>query len=156
METEIKLAKRLWVIVTESEKRQSSFSHDSNEWIYEYYQHFMLGRKHLKGSEHPQGWYATGYSSGAVNIRWLYTESNGFFAPELSFGGREMLSFKMIEKLHKAFNDLPRHGEGGGPEQLTARLKAVVVEYVEDAWRTYRPLRIPGESPLISLARAAD
>jgi hypothetical protein len=156
VEPQIKLSKRRYIIVTEGKKEQSTQSRETGEWIYEFYQHFMLAKKHLKGSEHPRGWFDCGYDSGSVNIRWLYTDSNGFFAPELTFDARRMTSFKVVERLHKAFNDLPRYGEESGPSHLVERLGAATVEYVESAWPAYRPLRIPGESPLISLARAVS
>ena len=75
---------------------------------------------------------------------------------EKIFNAREMMSFDVSERLHKGFNDLPRYGEEGGPSHLVERIGAVTVEYVDDSWHTYRPLRIPGESPLISLARAVS
>ena len=156
-EPKVNLSKRQFVILSEGRKEQSSFSHDSNEWIYTYYQHFMLGRKHGKNSEHPQGYYEAGYGSGSVAIRWLYTESNDYFAPELTFQAKDGSGvWKLVEKLGKAFCQMPSYGDGCNPDRLIAETKATVVEYVEDGWRTYKPIRVFGESPLMTLARASD
>ena len=159
MEPKINLSKRQHVILTEGRKEQTTFSHDSNEWIYTYHQHFMLAQKHGKGSEHPKGWYQAGYSSASITIRWLFTESRGgsYFAPELRFSAKDGNGvWKLTEKMGKAFQAMPSYGSECSPERLIQEMKATVVEYVENGWRTYKPIRVFGEDPLMTLARAAD
>jgi hypothetical protein len=53
--------------------------------------------------------------------------------------------------------------EGGykvQPDQVIDLLKATVVEYVDDraegCYDDYRPLRVPGENPMLTIARYAS
>ena len=150
------LSKRYYLIVQEG-RREKSCRSSEGDWIYTQSQHFMLAQRHLKGSRQPEGYYSAGYGSCAVNIRWLYTERNQFFAPEVTFSAKDgKTAWKLVAKIGKAFDEMPGWGDSFGPQRLQDELKATVVEYVEDGWRDYRPLRVFGEDPLLTLARAAD
>lgn len=155
---ERKLSKRQHVILTESPREQTAWDQDNNKPIYTEWQHFRLGYKHGKRSDQPVGWFQSSNFGGTLNVRWLWTESNGHFAPEFTLNGDNPQAITLAAKVGRALCELERSRKTSSrktPEALVEALKATVVEYVEGAWATYKPLRVPGENAMLTLARAA-
>jgi hypothetical protein len=154
---EQKLSKRQYMTVVESEKCDPT--RGDRDPIYSVFQYFRLRFKHLKGSNRPAGYYhdSSGSYDATVNVRWLYTESNRYFAPEITFRPTEK-GIKTAHKVGQAIHTLGYREET--PEGLVEALKASVVEYMDDnkdgCWDDYRPLRVWGENAMETLARAAS
>jgi len=160
-----KLSKRRYMTVVQGEKGSPTPGYNGGSSIYHMHQCFTLRLKHLKGSNRPAGHFHDGYSSrdGSVEIRWLWTEEHGFFAPEMTVRPTE-LGLKVVAKVGKALRSIPMHGydddKEDRPTQLIDLLEATVVQYMDDnkegCWDDYRPLRIPGEPAMVTLARYAS
>lgn len=150
-----KLTKRTHLTVIQSDDK-SYASRGYRSDIYHFHQYFALRWKHKKGSNRPEGWFHSPYGDIKVEVRWLWTEEHEFFAPELSFRPHA-LATKIAPKIANAIQ------EGGykfQPDQLIEALGATVVQYVDDnkegCWDDYRPLRVPGENPMLTIARYAS
>lgn len=152
--SERNLTKAVFMTVVESDKCEPTQGVRSQ--IYTVWQYFTPRHKHRKGSNRPAGYFHTGIGSfdAQVTVRWLWTEENGFFAPEITFrpSGR-----RTANQVAKALAKVER--KDGGPENLSEALGATVVEYVNDnapgCYDDYRPIRVPGEPAMVTLARAA-
>jgi hypothetical protein len=151
-----KLGKRKYMTVVQSEKGVSC--QGSEGPIYQLHQYFALRFKHLKGSNRPTGWYhnANWGHDSQVEVRWLWTERNGFFGSEISFRPTEA-GLKIAVKVGKALRGL---NYKAGPEDLMEALGAALVEYISDnkegCWDDYRPLQVPGEAAMLTIARYAQ
>jgi hypothetical protein len=142
--------------VIQGEKGDPSPSYDGGS-IYRLHQYFRLRLRHLKGSNRPAGYFHNCYGSdAAVTVRWLWTEDNGFFAPEITFRPSS-LGVKTATKVGEALRSFGWHE--ASPDKLVELLSATVVEYIDDqkegCWDDYRPLYIPGEPAMVTIARAA-
>lgn len=151
----MKLTKRHYLTVVQSEKRESS--QGANGPIYTVYQYFVNRAKHKKGSTRPAGWLHGAEYEQRIEVRWLYTERHDFFAPEITFRPTRpgiWLAGRIGKELFRLEYD------NTNPETLLESLGAIVVEYVDDrkddCWNDYRVLRIPGEPAMVTLARAVD
>jgi hypothetical protein len=160
MQDKRKLGKRQFVTVVmgeRSEPRQPHYREDGP--IYTQHQYFKLRHKHLKGSNRPAGWFhdTSSYDS-RVEIRWLYTDELGYFGEEITFRPTTN-GIKLAAKVGKALQEV-RWEKGDKPQALNDKLNATVVEYVDDrkdgCWDDYRPLRVPGENPMMTIARYAQ
>jgi hypothetical protein len=149
-----KLSKRRVLTVVSGQKGQSSRGTDGD--IYTERQYFRMMHKHLKGSTRPVGHFHKGYGSDRqVEIRWLWTEKLGYFAPELSYQVSKD-SIAIAKTIGEALREM---NEKLGPEGLIERAQACVVEYIDDnkegCWDDYRCVRMPGDSEMMIIARAA-
>lgn len=151
--TERKLTKAVFMTVVESDKCEPTQGVRSQ--IYTVWQYFTPRHKHRKGSNRPAGYFHTGFGSldATVTVRWLWTEDNGFFAPEITFrpSGR-----RTANQVAKALVKVER--KDGGPDNLSEAMEATVVQYIDDnapgCYDDYRPIRVPGEPAMVTLARA--
>lgn len=152
----MKLSKRQHMIVQQSGKvKPERPSFGSDEPVHTLHQHFRFGRKHQKGSTRPVGYFHTGGNyEETVHVKWLWTEKLEFFAPEVTFRPRGV---KVAIKVAKALDAFGYRQ--GNPDSLSEALKATVVEYMNDnapgCWDDWRPLRVPGENAMMTIARAA-
>jgi hypothetical protein len=153
--TKRKIGRRWYVTVTQGDKVPPHARVYSNEPIYTLHQHFHFRQKHLKGSNRPAGWFHGNSYDGSVHVRWLWTESNRFFAPEITFCPRAV---KIASKVAHALNGI--YLLESSPDELCLALKAFEVEYVTDekdgCWDDYRLLRDYTENAMMTLARAAQ
>jgi len=154
---ERKTTKRRYMTVVQGEKGNPTPGYNSGS-IYSLHQYFTVRYRHRKGSNRPEGWFHQGYSSDTtVEVTWLWTEEHEFFAPKVEFRPTE-LGMKTAMKVATALRSI-RSAELEGPDLLADTLGAVVVEYVDDnkegCWDDYRPLRIPGEPAMVTIARHA-
>ena len=153
--TDRKLSKRYQMTVIQGNKVPPARSYFGNDPICTMHQHFQLRRKHLKGSNRPAGWLHGSIHDGTVDVRWLWTEDLGFFAPEITFKPR---AFKTVTKVAKAFDSLGYRD--GTPDNLCIALKALAVEFIDDnkdgCWDDYRLIRDYTENAMLTLARAAQ
>jgi len=129
--------------------------YDGGDPIYTERLCFRYRYPHLKGSKHPKGFYHDGYGTDdTVEVRYLWTVTHNYFAPEITFRpGR--LGIKAVAKITKALEKLGRDPE---PEALCEELQAMIVESVPDengSYNDFRPVRIPGEPAMVTIARAA-
>lgn len=150
-----KLSKRLHLTVTwqDREGTRPTPAYDGGSPIYSEYLHFKLRRMHLRGSNRPRGYYHDAYYHNAVNIRWLWTEDHGYFAPEITFNPSPR-SLKIAKMIIKALEKIER----AKPEELCEALGAMIVERVENEpgmYEDYRPVRLVGEPAMATIARAA-
>ena len=150
--TDRKISKRRYMTVVQSEKgdRHQGSEGGGPYWdIYTIHQHFTLRFKHLRGSNRPAGYFHDGFNSrdGSVDVRWLYTESNGFFAPEITFRPTEQ-GIKVGIKVAKALREFAYDRES--PLKLILKLNATNVNYVDDTahgcWDDYMPVDLPTEN----------
>jgi hypothetical protein len=155
-----KLSKRLYLTVTQSGKCGPTRGFRSD--IYTVHQDFALRLMHRKGSSRPAGYYHDGFGSydAKVEVTWQWTDDLGYYAPEISFRPSAR-ALKIVNKIAKALHEI-RNKRDVNPDDLTEMLKATVVEYCEDNNRgdpelydDYRPIRVPGECAMATLARAA-
>jgi hypothetical protein len=113
--------------VIQGEKGDPSPSYDGGS-IYRLHQYFRLRLRHLKGSNRPAGYFHNCY--GGV---------------------------KTATKVGEALRSFGWHE--ASPDKLVELLSATVVEYIDDqkegCWDDYRPLYIPGEPAMVTIARAA-
>lgn len=149
-----KLAKRPTLTVVSGQKGRSSSGYDGD--IYTERQYFRMMHAHRKGSNRPAGFMHKGYGCGEVEVRWLWTEKLGYFAPELSYQvSRPTVS--IAQTLHKVLLEM---NEKLGPDGLIEQTKAYVVEYVDDnkegCWDDYRVVRAPNDTEMMVIARAAQ
>jgi hypothetical protein len=142
--TKRKTSKRRYMTVVQSGKGDPT--RGSEEDIFTIHQYFTLRVKHLRGSNRPAGYFHNGWSSreGSVDIRWLYTDSNGFFAPELTFRPTET-GIKVAIKVAKALQAFAY--DKASPLGLILKLKATPVDYMQDdkqgCWDDYKPVDLP-------------
>lgn len=156
MDDKRKLSKAMYLTAVCGQKYISTRS-DCD--IYTEMQFFQMMHRHNKGSNRPRGWFHRGYGHKDVEVRWLWTEKNGYFAPEISFRperGESILP--LVVRLTKAIKAMV-YTDREGPESLIEAVKAYVVEYVNDqaegCWDDYRLIRAPGDNEMMVLARAA-
>jgi hypothetical protein len=159
--TNRKTSKRRHMTVVQSEKGEPTIGTQSN--IYTIHQHFTLRFKHLRGSNRPAGYFHDGFASrdGSLNVRWLWTKENGFFAPELSFRPTA-LGTKVAVKVAKTLGGFAYDAES--PLNLILKLRATNVCYVQDnkegCWDDYMPIDLPVEdedvNAMVVLAKAAQ
>ena len=151
--TDRKLSKRLYLTLVQSEKRDPTPSYDDGSPIFSLYQHFRLRYMHVKGSNRPRGYYHDATADASVTIRWLWTEDHDFFAPDVSFSPRP-IAHKVVRRLIAAMDKI---GGKLTPENLCEELQAMIVEEVPNesgCYDDYRPVRIPGEPFMLTIARA--
>jgi hypothetical protein len=156
--TERKIAKRLSLTVVSGRMFVTVGAGGGREAIYEENQHFRLMHKHLRGSNRPRGFFHKSWGSDEeVGVRWLWTEKNGYFAPEITFRPSKN-GVKTASVVCEALLEIPRDSET--PEGLIEKLRATVVEYIDDqkegCWDDYRVVRVPGEPAMMTIARAAQ
>ena len=156
--TERKTTKRRYMTVVQGVKGDPTPGYNGSSSIYKLSQYFTMRFRHRKGSNRPEGWFHQGYSSDtSVEVMWLWTEEHEFFAPKIEFRPTK-LGTKTAVLIAGALQSI-RNAELEGPELLADTLKAAVVEYVDDrkegCWDDYRPLRIPGEPAMVTIARHA-
>ena len=159
--TEMKINRKQHITVVQSGlcERTSSLR-DPGDPIYSLYQHFTFRVMHRKGSNRPEGTFHTswGGSERSIEVRWLRTESLGFFAPEMRFQPSDA-SMKLAKKVGKALMCI-RHTQDEGPDALVDYLKAYVVEYINDnkpgCFDDYKVLHAPGDSAMMTIARYAS
>ena len=148
-----KLAKRPTLTVVCGQKGQTSRGTDGD--IFTERQYFRMMHAHRKGSNRPVGFMHKGFGCEEVEVRWLWTEKLGYFAPELSYQVKRD-TLKIAETLHKVLLEM---NEKLGPEGLIEHAKATVVEYIDDrkenCWDDYRVVRAPGDCEMMVIARAA-
>jgi hypothetical protein len=154
-----KLTKRTHITCVQSDdKCFQQHGYNGSSPIFTYHQWFALRWKHKKGSNRPEGWFHSPYGDIKVEIRWLWTEEHEYFAPEISFRPHR-LSNKLVPKVAEALDNLGRHESS--PDGLIEALGATVVQYADDngkngdCYDDYRPLRVPGEPAMVTLARYA-
>jgi len=152
----MKLGKRQHITVVDGEKGDPTRGTDGD--IYKKHQYFHYRVKHLEGSTRPKGWYHDHASYiMTVEVRWLWTESLGYLAPEVTFKPYED-GLKLARKVGQALVTIRNNNET--PDGLIEALKADVVEYVSDnkdgCWSDYRPIRVWEENAMMTLARAAS
>lgn len=154
-----KLTKRTHLVVVQSDAPYYASPGYSGGPIYYFHQYFYLMWKHRKGSNRPEGYFHAPYGDIKVEVKWLWTEEHEYFAPEIMFRPSK-LSNKLVPKVGEALEGLSRQDKG--PEGLIEALQATVVEYVDnngedgDCYDDYRPLRIPGENAMMTIARYAS
>lgn len=152
-----KTSKRQYITTTIGDRYEQGNAYNSEFKLYEIHQSFTLRVKHLKGSNRPEGWYHYNPMDGGVEVRWLYTDKLGYFAPEISFKPSSS-SLKIVLKIGKAIQDI-KHDHDVSPDILADKLVASVVESVNDnkegTYEDYRPLRIQGEPAMMTIARHA-
>ena len=159
---DMKLGRRCYMTVVQGEKGNPTPGYEGRIPIYTLRQYFTMRVKHKKGSTRPVGWFHNhGFSSNlTVEVRWLWTEEHQYFAPEITFRPSET-GAKVAWKVSQALVSMRRTSEDETqPDALADLLGAVTVEYVDDnkegCWDDYRPLRVPGEPAMMTIARYAS
>jgi hypothetical protein len=149
-----KLSKSMKLTVVSGQKGQSSRGQDGD--IFTERQYFRLMHQHRAGSNRPKGFFHKGFISEDVEIRWLWTEKLGYFAPELSYQVTRT-TFSMAKTIGTVLLDM---NEKLGPAGLIEKVQASVVEYIDDnkdgCWNDYRPIACPGDTEMMIIARAAQ
>jgi hypothetical protein len=158
MEDNRKLSKRQYLTVVCGQRGEPTRSIDGDP-IYTERQYFRMMHMHRKGSNRPVGWFHRGYGSDQdVEVRWLYTGKNGYFAPEISFRASKN-GIKVATRVANALRKI-EHTSREDPEALIEDLAAYIVEYVDDrangCWDDYRCLRAPTDNEMMVIARAAQ
>lgn len=158
-ERKLKLSKRSYPTAEISGKSNPTRSLSGDGDIFTVYQYFQLRQKHLKNSNRPDGWFHStwGGSEQTVEIRWLWTERQSYFAPEIRFRP-STAGVKLSAKIAKALYG-QRNTSDEGPDRLMADLGAYLVEFVNDkkegCWDDYRVLQAPNEPAMMTIARYA-
>ena len=155
-----KLTKRLHLVVSQSEsKYEAHWSRvEGVGQVYCFHQYFALMWKHRNGSTRPEGWFHSPYGDIRVDVTWSWEERLGWYAPKIELRPHR-LSAKIVAKVTEA---LQGHLRDDGPDGLIERLGATVVTFAadnnrgdEELYDDYRPLRVPGEPAMVTLARYA-
>ena len=157
--SERKLTKRTHMTCSQSnEKYETRWSTvDGVGRIYNFHQSFALMWKHRKGSNRPEGWFHSPYGDINVEVTWCWVEKLGWYAPNVSFRPHR-LSTKIVATVSKALEGLRYDGT---PDMLIEALQATTVTFADDngkgdCYDDYRPLCIPGEPAMVTIARYAQ
>lgn len=157
--SERKTSRTSYLTVVSSNKRVSCRCSDGSGDIYEEIQTFRKMHKHLQNSTRPRGWFHRGYSSHQeVEVRWLWTDKNGYFAPEISYQPTKA-SIATAKWVAECIVENER-SDKDNPDGLIEKTEAFVVEYVNDdkegGYDDYVCRRAPGDTDMMVIARAAQ
>jgi len=129
--------------------------------IFSLYQYFTFRVKHKRGSTRPEGTFHSEWSGSdyTVEVKWLYTDDLGYFAPEISFRPTRQAAkvANLVAKALCGWRGSCPEDRKTEPERFSDSLGAIVVEYINDqtpgCWNDYRVIRVPGDSEMMLLAR---
>ena len=152
-----KLTKRTHLVCLMGERYEGRYNeYGGTGKIHVQHQSFCLMWKHKKRSTRPEGWFHAPYGDIKVEVNWSWTERLGYYAPKIEFMSNTYAN-KIVLKVAEALKEV---GHRGSPEDLVEKLGATIVEYAQDNNRgheelydDYRPLKVPGECAMMTIAR---